>query len=124
MLPLFRKSDMLVLPSRSEGMPNVILEAWSQKLGVVSTSVGGVPEMIEHQQSGLLAPPEKPELLAEHLMTPDVLTTHPEESLADAVDRLVSNRVHRLVVTKEQEPKRPIGILSLTDLATAGPMIE
>jgi len=65
-----------------------------------------------------------PELLAEHLMTPEVLTTHPEESLADAVDRLVSNRVHRLVVTKEQEPKRPIGILSLTDLATAGPMVE
>ena len=65
-----------------------------------------------------------PELLPEHLMTSDVLTTRPEESLTDAIDRLVSNRVHRLVVTSEQEPKRPIGILSLTDLATAGPMSE
>ena len=65
-----------------------------------------------------------PDLLPEHLMTPDVLTTHPEEALADAVDRLVSNRIHRLVVTSERDRKRPIGILSLTDLATAGPMVD
>ena len=57
-------------------------------------------------------------------MTPDVLTTRPEEALADAADRLVRNRVHRLVVTSEADPKRPIGILSLTDLATAGPRIQ
>ena len=44
--------------------------------------------------------------------------------LADAAERLVDNRVHRLVVTSEKEPTRPIGILSLTDLAAAGPMIE
>ena len=64
-----------------------------------------------------------PDVLPEHLMTPDVLTTHPDEPLDDAIDRLVSNRVHRLVVTNEQEPKRPIGILSLTDLAIADSVI-
>jgi glycosyltransferase involved in cell wall biosynthesis len=56
--PVFRNSDFLVLPSRSEGMPNVILEAWSQKLGVLSTAVGGVPEMIDDGVSGLLSPPD------------------------------------------------------------------
>jgi CBS domain-containing protein len=65
-----------------------------------------------------------PDLRAEHLMTPDVLTTRPDEALAEAVERLVSNRVHRLVVTSEKEPARPIGIFSLTDLAAAGPLIE
>ena len=65
-----------------------------------------------------------PDLRAEHLMTPDVLTTRPEEPLAEAAERLVSHRVHRLVVTSEKEPTRPIGILSLTDLAAAGPLIE
>jgi CBS domain-containing protein len=65
-----------------------------------------------------------PDLRAEHLMTPDVLTTRPEEPLADAAERLIANRVHRLVVTSEKEPTRPIGILSLTDLAAAGPMVE
>ncbi len=78
MLPLFKESDFLVLPSRSEGMPNVILESWSQKLGVVSTTVGGVPEMIEHQVSGLLAAPEKPELLAEQVL---YALTHPCDTI-------------------------------------------
>jgi glycosyltransferase involved in cell wall biosynthesis len=67
-LPVLRESDFLILPSRSEGMPNILLEAWSQKLGVLSTVVGGVPEMIEHEVSGLLAPPNDPETLAEQLL--------------------------------------------------------
>lgn len=66
-MPVFKAADFLVLPSRSEGMPNVILEAWSQKLAVVSTAVGGVPEMIEHGISGLLAEPDSPDKLAEQL---------------------------------------------------------
>ncbi len=67
-LPVFRKADFMVLPSRSEGMPNVILEAWSQALGVLSTAVGGVPDMIEDGESGLLVEPENPEKMAEKLM--------------------------------------------------------
>lgn len=77
-LPVFRQSDFLVLPSRSEGMPNVILEAWSQKLGVLSTTVGGVPEMITHGSSGLMVPPENPEALAEQLL---VALANPEEMI-------------------------------------------
>lgn len=64
-LPVLKAADCLVLPSRSEGMPNILLEAWSQKLGVVSTSVGGVPEMIIDNVGGLICEPEKPEELAD-----------------------------------------------------------
>ncbi|MEW5925077.1 MAG: glycosyltransferase family 4 protein [Candidatus Zixiibacteriota bacterium] len=66
--PIFRRADFMVLPSRSEGMPNVVLEAWSQKLGVLSTAVGGVPEMIEPGQNGLLVPSEDPKALGEGLL--------------------------------------------------------
>jgi len=66
--PVFRVSDFMVLPSRSEGMPNVILEAWSQKLGVLSTAVGGVPEMIQPGQNGLLVPSEDIPALADKLL--------------------------------------------------------
>ena len=66
--PLLRRADFMVLPSRSEGMPNVVLEAWSQKLGVLSTAVGGVPEMIESGQNGLLVPSEDPKALSEGLL--------------------------------------------------------
>lgn len=66
--PVLRKADFMVLPSRSEGMPNVILEAWSQKLGVISTAVGGVPEMIKSGRDGLLVPPENAAALGDGLL--------------------------------------------------------
>ena len=97
----------------------VVVDGEGEMVGLLSTTDLARAQSLSRRMDRSL-----PELLPEHLMTPDVLTTRPEESLADAVDRLVSNRVHRLVVTSEQEPKRPIGILSLTDLATADPMIE
>ncbi|UCD94842.1 MAG: glycosyltransferase, partial [Candidatus Zixiibacteriota bacterium] len=65
---VFGESDFLILPSRSEGMPNVILEAWSQQLGVLSTAAGGVPEMIDHNVSGLLSVPDDTRALADRLI--------------------------------------------------------
>lgn len=50
--------DVLVLPSRSEGLPNVILEAMTCQVPVVATAVGGVPEIVQNESNGLLARPE------------------------------------------------------------------
>ena len=97
----------------------VVVDGEGEMVGLLSTTDLARAQSLSRRMGRSL-----PELLPEHLMTRDVLTTRPEESLVDAIDRLVSNRVHRLVVTSGQEPKRPIGILSLTDLATADPMIE
>lgn len=60
-----------------------------------------------------------PEIRASHVMTRRVLTTTPDEPLDDAISRLAVNRVHRLVVVGEDDPLEPIGVLSVTDLATA-----
>jgi glycosyltransferase involved in cell wall biosynthesis len=65
MLEIFRIMDLLVLPSHTEGLPNVILEAFSCAKPVVATRVGGVPELVEDGRNGLLIPPKSPDMLAE-----------------------------------------------------------
>lgn len=59
-----RAADLLVLPSRSEGIPNVLLEASACATPYVASRVGGIPE-ISSLGAGLLVPPEQPGALAE-----------------------------------------------------------
>lgn len=47
-------SDILALPSYQEGLPNVVIEAAACSRTVVATKVGGIPEAVQHQSSGLL----------------------------------------------------------------------
>jgi glycosyltransferase involved in cell wall biosynthesis len=54
---VMRKHDVLVLPSMTEGLPLVLIEAMSQGLPVVASNVGGVPEIVIHERTGLLVPP-------------------------------------------------------------------
>jgi len=67
-LPLFdyyRQSDLLVMPSLSEGFPKVIPEAMAFRLPVVATTVGGIPEIIHHDENGILIPPGDPVAIAD-----------------------------------------------------------
>jgi glycosyltransferase involved in cell wall biosynthesis len=57
-------ADVFVLPSHSEGSPNVLLEAMAAKLPVVATTAGGVPEMVENNESALLVPSNDPPSIA------------------------------------------------------------
>ncbi len=68
----FRAADCFVLPSLGEGYPLVILEAMLFWLPIIATNVDGIPEQIEHGESGLLVPPGEAEPLAaamERVMT-------------------------------------------------------
>jgi glycosyltransferase involved in cell wall biosynthesis len=51
------ESTLLVLPSRSEGMGRVIVEAFCRARPVVASRVGGIPDLVEHDGNGLLVDP-------------------------------------------------------------------
>jgi len=62
--PWLAAADIVVLPSVTEGMPNAVLEAMALGRPVVATRVGGVPELVEEGETGILVPPNDPSSLA------------------------------------------------------------
>jgi glycosyltransferase involved in cell wall biosynthesis len=62
--PFYALADVLALPSHSEGSPNVLLEAMAAGLPVVATRVGGVPEIVAHEESALLVDAHDPQAFA------------------------------------------------------------
>ena len=88
-----RAADLFVLPCREgekgdrDGLPNVILEAASQELAILSTTYAAVPEFIENGHQGVLVPPEDP------------------SALSGALAALISDPARRFVLGKEARQK-------------------
>lgn len=76
---LLHEADIFVLPSHTEGLPNVVLEAFACKKPVVATAVGGTPEVVRHGQDGYLTDPGDMEAVAEGLLE---LASSPEKRYA------------------------------------------
>jgi glycosyltransferase involved in cell wall biosynthesis len=60
-------ADVFVLPSLAEGIPVVLMEAMSSGVPCISTPVNGIPELIQHERTGLLAIPGDVDSLTEQL---------------------------------------------------------
>jgi glycosyltransferase involved in cell wall biosynthesis len=87
---LYRRFDLVVLPSRSEGLPNVLLEALAAGVRVVATSVGAVPEVLSGSGAGVLAPPGDPAALAAGMaaaLDADPAAPEAVRARADVLDR-------------------------------------
>jgi glycosyltransferase involved in cell wall biosynthesis len=61
---LLQGFDIYVQPSRREGLPLAVSEAFVARLPVIASTVGGMPEVVLHEQTGLQVPPEDPVALA------------------------------------------------------------
>lgn len=60
--------DAFLMTSQSEGIPEVIFESFYHKTPVITTNVGGIPEIIEDEINGLLTPKHDPKLLSDKII--------------------------------------------------------
>jgi sugar transferase (PEP-CTERM/EpsH1 system associated) len=65
---LYKVFDLFVLPSISEGLPMVLLEAMASGCPIIATEVGGIPSLIRHGFNGSLVPSKDPDSLAKEIL--------------------------------------------------------
>ncbi|PWD99762.1 glycosyltransferase family 4 protein [Marinilabilia rubra] len=68
MVHLYQAADLFVLPSMQDNLPNTVVESMSAGVPVVGFDIGGVPEMIMHQENGFLTAPGEWKDLAEGII--------------------------------------------------------
>jgi glycosyltransferase involved in cell wall biosynthesis len=92
-------ADLFVLPSRSEGSSNVLLEAMMAQVPIVATSAGGNPEIVLHEATGLLVPVGDQAALAgaiaRLLREPELASRFVSSALARAVSEFSVDRYRR-----------------------------
>ena len=86
--PFYAAADVFVLPSLSEGSSNVLLEAMAAKTPIAATEAGGNPEIVLHNETGLLAPigdsQRLADVIAQLLGAPDLASRFAEAGFARA----------------------------------------
>jgi len=71
---IIKSSSIVIVPSRMESLPTTVKEAFFLNVPVIATNVGGIPELIKNNETGIIIPPENP------------------GKLADAINELLSNK--------------------------------
>ena len=64
-MKIIKSSSIVVVPSRMESLPTTVKEAFYLNVPVIGTDVGGIPELIKNNETGIIVPPENPSKLAE-----------------------------------------------------------
>jgi glycosyltransferase involved in cell wall biosynthesis len=93
-----RRMDVFVIPSLSEGCPNVLLEAMAVGRPIVATKTGAIPEMIRDGESGILVDPGESDPIREAVL---YLLDHPET--ATAMGRRAKEMVQEFSEERERE---------------------
>jgi glycosyltransferase involved in cell wall biosynthesis len=94
-------ATVLVLPSRSEGLGRVVIEAFCRGRGVVGTRVGGIPDLVVDGETGILITPEDPRALATALVR--VLSDH---ALAERLGAAAREAVPPWLATPQEYARR------------------
>jgi glycosyltransferase involved in cell wall biosynthesis len=66
---LYRSAHVMINPSLADNMPISVLEALASGVPIVTTNVGGVPYLVQHEKTALLVPAQNPEAMAEAILS-------------------------------------------------------
>jgi glycosyltransferase involved in cell wall biosynthesis len=99
----YSAADLAVLSSQSEGSPNALLEAMAARVPVVTTAVGGVPEIVDGE-SARLVPPGNPDALASALL--EALTN-------EALARTLAERAYQKILERHSPSARADRLISI-----------
>lgn len=86
-----KRSSVLVVPSRIESIPQTIKEAYYFKIPVIATKVGGIPDIVSHDKTGILIPPEDPLALTEAINSLLLNDSKIRDLTQNAYDFLIKN---------------------------------
>jgi len=84
----FPAMDCFVLPSLTEGTPMSLLEAMAHGIPCVASKVGGIPQIIDSGEDGILVPPGNPEEIKEAINT-----LYRDEDLRDSISKKAKNKI-------------------------------
>jgi glycosyltransferase involved in cell wall biosynthesis len=115
--PHLNSFDIFVLPSLSEGLSSAIIEAMAYELPVIGSRVGGIPELVNPGENGLLVPPADPAALAQAIQQ---LADNPE--VAMQMGRRGRERVEKrhTLERKIVETEKLCGILLKASISQPG----
>ena len=87
LLPYYQNADLVINPSLSEAFGMSLVEAMATATPVVATNIGGMPEIVEHDRTGLVVEPGNP------------------QALADAISKVISNPVKAKMMSRAGRKK-------------------
>jgi glycosyltransferase involved in cell wall biosynthesis len=88
-IPFLKQCDIFVLPSRDrEGLPKAVIEAMTQGVAPIVTSIGGMPELVLNNQCGIVVEPESP-----HQITDAIISLATNKPLASTLGAHAQSRI-------------------------------
>jgi glycosyltransferase involved in cell wall biosynthesis len=98
LMDYYNLMDLVLMPSLRDGLPNVLLEAMACGRTVVASDVGGISDVIEDEQNGLLVPPRDKQALVDRVLS----------ALADADQRRVLGQAARETILRDYTPEHEL----------------
>ncbi|QQG38511.1 MAG: glycosyltransferase family 4 protein [Candidatus Woesearchaeota archaeon] len=107
---VYSKSDIFILPSLTDAMPKVILEAMAKSIPVIATNVGGIPTIIKHNKNGILIKPRSSDEIVKAVDTIIKDKKLRERIIKNEIDTAKSLSIERIIEKMVLQAKKDLNL--------------